>query len=77
MKQSTETRKQPIYLFTIRVWAEKLENENYEWRGNVKCISKTEGYYFRGWLALVEILQVLVSEGNLEVITTTIMEEER
>jgi hypothetical protein len=66
MKRSTKFEKQPTYLFTIRVWAEKLEDENYEWRGKVQDVYTTEGYYFRGWLALVEMLQALVSKGHLE-----------
>jgi hypothetical protein len=66
MKRNTKTRKQQTYLFTIRVWAEKLEDENFEWRGKVQCVSATEAYYFRGWLALVEILQTLVSDRRLE-----------
>jgi hypothetical protein len=55
-----------MYLFTIRVWAEKLEDENFEWRGKVQDVSAGEGHYFRGWLALVEMLQALVSDGHLE-----------
>ena len=46
--------------------AEKLDNDIYEWRGKVQNVSEDEGFYFRGWLALIEILQTLVSEGNLE-----------
>jgi hypothetical protein len=54
------------HLFTIRVWTEKLENGLHEWRGKIHEVSKDEGHYFRGWEALVEILQSLVTEEELE-----------
>jgi hypothetical protein len=54
------------HLFAIRVWNEKLEDGIHEWRGKLQVVSKEEGYYFRGWQALVELLQTLVSESELE-----------
>lgn len=60
------SRHTPIYLFTIRVWVEKLEDGSSEWRGKVQNVTGEEGYYFRGWLDLADILQTLVTEGNLE-----------
>ena len=56
----------PTHLFTIRVWAEKLEAGLHEWRGKVQTVSKDEGYYFRGWQELVVLLQTLVSNINDE-----------
>ena len=56
----------PTHLFTIRVWVEELDNEIHEWRGKVQDVSKDEGYYFREWLELVELLQTLVSNNNDE-----------
>jgi hypothetical protein len=66
MKSSTESRNPHAHLFIIRVWAEKLEDEGFEWRGKVQGVSAAAGIYFRGWLALGEILQTLVTEGDPE-----------
>ena len=60
------SKQSPSYLFTIRVWAERIEDEIIEWRGKVQIVSKDEGYYFRGWQELVDLLQSLVSNNKLE-----------
>ena len=62
-------------LFTIRVWAEKLEDGKVEWRGKVQHVTEEEGYYFRDWPALVEILLTLVSEQLLSEKSTRVKEE--
>lgn len=54
----------PTQLFVIRVWAEKLKEGKHEWRGKVQNATSEEGYYFRGWHALVELLQTLVPEAG-------------
>ena len=59
-----KSKQTPTHLFTIRVWAEEIENEIREWRGKVQNVSKDEGYYFRGWQELVVLLQTLVSSNN-------------
>jgi hypothetical protein len=60
------SKQSSTYLFTIRVWAERIEDEIIEWRGKVQIVSKDEGYYFRGWQDLVNLLQSLVSNNNFE-----------
>jgi hypothetical protein len=65
-KQEKTPKHTPTHLFTIRVWAEKLEDGIHEWRGKVQIVSKEEGHYFRGWPALVDLLQTLVSEDDHE-----------
>jgi hypothetical protein len=52
----------PTHLFAIRVWSEKLETGKHEWRGKVQNVTSGEGYYFRGWQALVELLQTQLPE---------------
>jgi len=56
----------PSYLFTIRVWSEKLKDGLLEWRGNVREVSRDEGHYFRGWDGLAELLKNLVSDVEEE-----------
>jgi len=50
----------------IRVWAEKPELGTHEWRGKVQDVGSGKGFYFRGWQALVELLQTFVSNDNEE-----------
>jgi hypothetical protein len=63
---NTKPKHTPTHLFTIRVWAEQLEEGIHEWRGKIQNVSQNEGYYFRGWQDLVELLQTLVSDRDQE-----------
>ena len=63
---NTKPKHTPTHLFTIRVWAEKLEDGVHEWRGKVQNVSEEEGHYFQGWEALLELLQTLVSGDEEE-----------
>ena len=63
-QQKNHSKHTPTHLFTIRVWAEKLEDGIHEWRGKIQNVSQNEGHYFRGWPALVDLLQTLVSEDD-------------
>lgn len=68
MKQNMDPMQKhtQMHLFTLRVWAEKLEGGIHEWRGKVQNVSKDDGHYFRGWQGLVELLQTLVSDDDQE-----------
>lgn len=45
------------HLFTIRMWAEALDQEHAEWRGQVRCVTSGETRYFRDWPSLVAFLR--------------------
>jgi hypothetical protein len=44
------------YLFTIRIWAEYLGDDQIEWRGRVQHIASGEIRYFRDWPTLIQLL---------------------
>jgi hypothetical protein len=53
-------------LFTIRLWAEEVDGEHFEWRGEVKKITNGQTYYFRDWATLIQlIVKMLEAETSL------------
>ena len=55
-----------MHLFVIRIWSEKSEKEEIEWRGKVQDVGSGKEGYFIGWVALVELLGTFVSEEDKE-----------
>lgn len=45
-----------VHLFTLRLWAEKMDAEQVEWRGKVQNIQTGEARYFRSWRQLIHQL---------------------
>ena len=54
------------HLFTVRVWAEKLEADRTEWRGQIRDVVTGETRYFREWTALVKVLVELLAQYRRE-----------
>lgn len=54
------------HLFTLRVWAEELGDDQIEWRGQVQHVLSGEMRYFRTWTTLVEYVVATLArlEGN-------------
>jgi hypothetical protein len=50
------------HLFTVRVWAERVDAERTEWRGQICNVGTGETRYFRKWSALVRVLLEWLSE---------------
>src|SRR5438477_8362980 len=46
----------PSDLFLVRMWAEKLDEGEAEWRGKVQHVTSGEAHYFRDWSALIAFL---------------------
>ena len=53
----------PSTLFTVRVWAEENEEGQPEWRGILRYLPAGEEYPFRGWPALLGLLEE-IAEGS-------------
>lgn len=51
-------------LFTLRVWQEEADDDQFEWRGKVQALPEGEAYYFRDWPALVAHLQAMLDAGR-------------
>ena len=54
------------YLFTLRLWADNMETQPTEWRGQVRDVASGETRYFRDWSALIAALLILLSRGQPE-----------
>jgi hypothetical protein len=52
----TRSRHRLSDLFTVRVWAEALDDHTTEWRGKVQHVPSGEARYFREWRVLVEFM---------------------
>lgn len=53
------------HLFTLRVWAEEIGDNQQEWRGRIQHIPSGETHYFRDWQTLVAHLQAMLSKSDL------------
>ncbi len=48
------------HLFTVRLWAEEIGEDQMEWRGRVQHVTNGEAHYFRDWPTLIiHLLQML------------------
>ena len=50
-----------LHLFLVRLWRERLDQERFEWRGQVKNTSTGEVRYFRNAASLYDALLVLLN----------------
>ena len=52
------------HLFTVRLWAEGLDEETAEWRGQVRHVSNGAVHYFRDWASLLDFIQAELPSLN-------------
>ncbi len=62
MESKRHNRERRSELFTVRLWQEELEDNQFEWRGKVQHVQKGEAFYFREWSMLVAALLKMLSE---------------
>ena len=62
MEETTKYR--PSMLFTVRVWAEENEKGEQEWRGTTRHLPDGQEHAFRGWPALIALLEKMSGEGD-------------
>ena len=53
-----------LHLLTLRLWQEVLDEEKWEWRGEVKNTNTGELRYFRDWQVLVDLLPYIVRQPS-------------
>jgi hypothetical protein len=53
-----------LWIFTLRLWQEPVDDEVFEWRGEVKNTASGETRYFRDLHRLAELLPVMLVEGD-------------
>lgn len=54
------------FLFTLRVWAEPLGEDQVEWRGKLQALPDGEAVYFRCWSGLVGRLETMLDSAGCE-----------
>lgn len=54
------------FLFTLRVWAEPVEENQVEWRGKLQRLPDGEAQYFRCWSGLVKNLETILDSAGCE-----------
>lgn len=63
---SANPRPYRLHLFTLRLWQEVVDGEQWEWRGEVKNSATGATRYFRDFQYLSELLPLLLSDGPAE-----------
>jgi hypothetical protein len=53
-------------LFTVRLWAEDLGEEQIEWRGQVQHVITGRFQHFREWQSLIEFFLEVLSNLNAD-----------
>ena len=51
-------------LFTLRMWQEEADDDQFEWRGKVQALPEGEAYYFRDWPGLAARLDAMLATGR-------------
>ena len=56
------------HLFTVRLWAEELDESRAEWRGKVQHVISGEAHYFREWSKLADCILAMLPALRMEAI---------
>lgn len=60
------TKSYELHLFTLTLWPEVIDSEQWEWRGKVKNTRSGEIRYFRDFHVLAQLLPVLLAEPSAD-----------
>jgi hypothetical protein len=61
---SSNSPNRQSHLFTLRLWAEEVEEGQTEWRGRVHYVTSDEVRYFRDWPSLIPLLLAMLRDGE-------------
>lgn len=50
------------YVFTLHLWQEALDVDQFEWRGQVKHVASGDLRYFRDAKTLYDVLETMIAE---------------
>lgn len=62
-------------LFTLRIWHEKADAGQFEWRGKVQALPEGDAYYFRNLAALVVHLQAMLEAEHVRITSAESLQE--
>lgn len=51
---------QPTVIFTLRLWQEPINDEQYEWRGELKNLATGEVRYIRLWAEIAHFIPIML-----------------
>ncbi len=51
------------FLFTVRIWAEPVGENQIEWRGKIQSLPDGEAFLFRDWSGLIDRLQTILAHN--------------
>ena len=55
-------RSPPTVIFTLRLWREPINNEQSEWRGELKNLTTGEVRYIRLWEEVAQFIPAMLDE---------------
>lgn len=61
---SSDSTNRQSHLFTLRLWAEEVEEGQTEWRGRVHYVTGDEVRYFRDWPSLIPLLLAMLRDAE-------------
>jgi len=63
-------------IFTLRLWQEPINDEQYEWRGELKNLATGEVRYIRLWAEIAQFIPAMLGErACIAPITTHLVNE--
>jgi hypothetical protein len=71
---TAEQRGRQSHLFTLRLWAEALEEGQDEWRGRIHCVGTDEVRYFRDWPGLIPLLLAMLRDAERKEISIDLLQ---
>ena len=60
----TDPSNRQSHLFTLRLWAETLEEDQVEWRGRLHHVTTDEVRYFNDWPSLIPVLLTMLRDAR-------------
>ncbi|HRW09321.1 MAG TPA: hypothetical protein P5121_29675 [Caldilineaceae bacterium] len=56
----------PAVIFTLRLWREPIDDDQHEWRGELKNLTTGEVRYIRLWEEIAQFIPTMLNETKLD-----------
>lgn len=64
---SGDAGRNPMHLFTLRLWHVELGNGHGEWRGRLHHVGHEDVAHFRGWAALLPLVFAMLRRAGVTI----------
>ena len=54
------------HLFSLRLWAEEIDRDQFEWRGQIRAVASGEIHYFRDADSLYGVLMSMLADADMK-----------